>query len=143
MGGRMHYTIDKLVMLKDDKEVSIDPKDYADMGKNVIADEIIAFMTAHMGDMTWRLGSTTSYGPHSFMLTMFPSIENLRFWVQAKRMKGEVRLDCNGDLEVIIKGNRLTPPRGADTSTVPAQKKVVNQKSLDEFISKRIKRLFK
>ena len=105
----MYYTIDQLVLLKNDKELSIQPKDYKD-GNKVIGDEIIAFMTGHLGDMSWKLGATTGYGPHSFMLTMFPTIENLRFWVQVQRMKGQIRVGCSGDLEVVIKGERLTPP---------------------------------
>jgi len=137
----MYYTIDKLVLLKNDKEMSIKPKDYKDENK-VIGDELIAFMTGHLGDMSWKLGATTGYGPHSFMLTMFPTIDNLRFWIQAQRMNGEVRVDCSGGLEVVIKGERLTPPPGADV-TVPKQEKVIVQRNLEQFVRNRIKRLFR
>ena len=57
-------------------------------------------------------------------------------------MKGEVRVDCSGGLEVIIKGERLTPPPGADV-TIPQQEKVVAQKNLEQFVRNRIKRLFR
>ena len=137
----MYYTIDSLVLLKDDKSISVEPKDY---DPNImIGDELIAFMTAHMGEMSWKLGATTQFGPHSFMLTMFPTKQNLIFWKQAERMNGQVRLDCNGDLEVVIKGDSLTPPPGFDTDQVPPQKKIVKQKTLEQFIKRRINRLFR
>ena len=38
-------------------------------------------------------------------------------------MNGQVRMDCNGDLEVVIQGNSLTPPPGFDPDRVPASEK--------------------
>jgi len=139
----MHYTIDRLIVMKDNKEISNEPKDYVD-DSSVIGDEIIAFMTAHMGDKSWRLGSSTGFGPHSFMLTMFPTIESLRFWKQAERMNGKVLVDCGGDLEVIIRGNRLTPPRGKDlVSDIPEREVKDKTDSLSNFIQDRMRRLFR
>ena len=77
MGGPMHYTIDKLLLLKDGNSLSIEPKNYKK--EVMIGDELIAFMTAHMGEISWKLGSTTQFGPHSFMLTMFPTKKNLSY----------------------------------------------------------------
>src|SRR6056300_1650816 len=143
MDGRMHYTIDRLVMLKDDKEISNEPRDYVDE-TGVIGDEIIAFMTAHLGDKSWRLGSSTGFGPHSLMLTMFPTIESLKFWKQAQRMKGKVLLDCGGDLEVIVRGSRLTPPRGKDlVSDIPKKDVKEDTDALSDFVKERMRRLFK
>ena len=111
MVGNMHYTIDKLVVLKDDQRVSQNPQDYEGK-KGVIADEIIAFMTAHMNGSSWKLGATTSFGPHSFMLAMNPTIESLRFWRNVKRQNWQVRVACGGQLEVLgNRGERHDPPR--------------------------------
>ena len=136
----MYYTIDKIVLLKNDKSIPTNPQKYK--SGELIGDELIAFLTAHLGEMSWKLGATTQMGPHSFMLTMFPMKRNLLFWRQVEKMNGQVRIDCDGNLEAVVQGDPLTPPPGFDPDRVPAQKKVINQKTLEQFIKRRMNRLF-
>ena len=105
MAGNMHYTIDKLQM---DEGASLDPAQYRGH-EGPVGAELVAFMTAHLGDRSWPLGSTTKFGAHSFLLSTDPSIEELRFWNLVKKKKWQVKIGCSGLVRVLDSQSRPRP----------------------------------
>lgn len=95
MDGPMYYTIDSLLL---DNGKSLKLSDYEE--NKPVGDELVAFMTGHLNDMEWKVGTTTQFGHHSFLLELQPDKESLRFWKNAKSNKWQIRVNCNGKLEV-------------------------------------------
>jgi len=136
----MHYTINKIVLLKNDKSQSLNISDYKT--NTVIGDELISFLTGHLNGESWQLGITTALGPHSFLLAMNPTLDILRFWKAAKQGNWFVKIGCGGDLEVVDnKGETRFPPK--PNNIHPIAKKPIPRQSMNSFIEKRIKRLYK
>ena len=61
-----YYTIDSLLL---DNGKSLDPNTYTPTGR--IGNELVGFLTAHLGNKSWKVGTTTDLGPHSFLSPLF------------------------------------------------------------------------
>ena len=134
MDGPMYYTIDKL-LLDDGKSLTL--SEYSD--KQPIGDELVAFMTGHMGNRTWKVGSTTQFGHHSFLLSIQPTIDVLRFWKAAKRNNWQVKTNCNGKLEVRDQSGTLFSPPEPLLKTI-ANDQTGQFKTLESFLKRKLKR---
>jgi len=134
--GPMYYTIDSLLL---DNGKSLTLSDY-DKNKP-IGDELVAFMTGHLNGVEWKVGTTTQFGHHSFLLEMQPGVESLRFWKNAKKNQWKVRANCNGQLEVRDSEGML---RASPKSTFKDKKMPVDQvnqfDSLEDFLRAKLRR---
>jgi len=132
MDGNMHYTIKKLQL---DENASLDPIDYRGHFGSVGA-ELVAFMTAHLGKRTWPIGTTTKFGPHSFLLASSPSIEELRFWNLVKKKKWTIKIGCSGSIKVFDRNDHSRPiPKGLlREGKEPAPQ--ILEKEISDFLKK-------
>lgn len=135
----MHYTINHLLLLKDEEPITLNPNKY--QADTKIGDELLAFLQCHLDSgESWPLGATKSIGPHSFMLSMNPNTEILRFWTAVKQNQWKIKMGCSGNLRVIQFGGEVVAPPPDVHYTIPL--KPYLKESMDSFIKKRIKRLY-
>ena len=128
----MHYTIKKLQL---DENSSLDPIDYRGHS-GPVGNELVAYMTAHLGKRTWPIGTTTKFGPHSFLLAANPSIEELRFWNLVQKKKWHIKIGCSGSIRVFDKNKHSRPiPKGIlRQGKEPAPQ--ILQKEISDFLKK-------
>lgn len=129
----MHYTIKKLQL---DNNSSLDPIDYRGHSGGAVGTELVAFMTAHLGKRKWPIGSTTKFGPHSYLLANDPSIEELQFWNLVQKKKWHIKIGCAGSIRVFDKNNHSRPiPKGIlKQGKSPAPQ--ILEKEISDFLKK-------
>lgn len=137
----MHYTLNKIVLIKNDKSLSVDPRKYKKGA--IIGDELIAFMTAHLNGRTWRVGDSSTFGHHSFLLTINPTKDALIFWRQALKNRWKVQMSCSGSL-IAVDSNGLVhdPPSGIHDDSPTVQRKQLPQQDIDKIAKRLIKSVF-